>query len=86
MLVSSIARLNAIDTMNSASFSSMQVMNSTASAMRNLNISGGEHDLAMLNNLDKKNSLDLSANNLLYKISYLQEKQAAKHNKLNLLA
>lgn len=82
MLVSSIAHLGALNTMNSAVFSSMQIMNSMNSSVT----LGGEHDLSMLNRLDKKNSLDLATNNLLYKISYLQEKNAAKHNKLNVLA
>lgn len=82
MLVSSIARFNAINTMNKAGFGVMQ----TASQMNylmNSSAFGGEHDLSLLNQMDKKLSLDLESNKLLYKISYMQEKMAAKHQDLN---
>ena len=78
MLVSSIARFNALNTMNNASFASMQVSNGL-----NKHAFGGEHDLSMLNKMDNRMSLDLVSNKLL---AYLQEKMAAKHQKLNVLA
>jgi hypothetical protein len=81
MLVSSIARFNAVNMMNNTSFASMQVSNSL-----NKHAFGGEHDLSMLNKIDNKMSLDLASNNLLYKIAYFQEKMAEKHQKLNILA
>ncbi len=79
MLVSSIARFNAINTMNNASFASMQASNSMINGLNNTHTFGGEHDLSMLNKMDKKNSLDLLTNKLLYNVAYLQEKIAAKH-------
>jgi len=74
MLVSSIARFNAISNMNNAA---MNMMNA-ANTFTNLSAMGGEHDLAMLHEKDKRLSLDLASNGLLYKISYLQEKAAQK--------
>lgn len=74
MLVSSIARFNAINNMNNAA---MNMMN-TMSSFTNLSAFGGEHDLTMLHEKDKKLSLDLASNSLLYKISYLQEKAEQK--------
>ncbi len=74
MLVSSIARFNAIHTMNNASMNMMNAANS----FTNLSAFGGEHDLAMLHEKDKRLSLDLASNSLLYKMAYLQEKAAQK--------
>lgn len=74
MLVSSIARFNAINTMNNAAFQSMQTSNNMMSLISNSNTFGGEHDLNMLHELDNRFSLDLASNSLLYKIAYLQEK------------
>ena len=79
MLVSSIARFNAINTMNNAAFASMNAANSFTNGLNNAKAFGGEHDLSMLTKMDNKLSLDLSTNNLLYKIAYLQEKMATKH-------
>ncbi len=79
MLVSSIARFNGLNNMNKAAFGMMQTANQTT----NSNAFGGEHDLSMLNKMDKKMSLDLASNSLLYKVSYMQEKMAAKHQDLN---
>lgn len=81
MLVSSIARFNAVNTMNNASFASMQASNGL-----NKHAFGGEHDLSMLNKMDNRMSLDLVSNKLLYNVAYLQEKMSAKHQKLNVLA
>ena len=77
MLVSSIAKFNAINQMSNSAFAMMQNSNAM---MNNANghTFGGEHDLSMLNKMDKKLSLDLVTNKLLYKISYLQEKMAEK--------
>lgn len=79
MLVSSIARFNAVSTMNNAVFMSLNNANDMVNGINNTHAFGGEHDLSMLNQMDKKNSLDLSTNSLLYKIAYLQEKMATKH-------
>ncbi len=78
MLVSSIARFEAINTMNNAAFQSMQAANNMLSAVSQAHTFGGEHDLNMLHKLDQKYSLDLASNSLLYKIAYLQEKMFAK--------
>ena len=79
MLVSSIARFNAINTMNNAAFMSLNASNSMVNGINNTHAFGGEHELAMLNKMDKKLSLDLLTNNLLYKVASLQEKFASKH-------
>ena len=79
MLVSSIARFNAINTMNNASFATMQASSSMINGLNNTHTFGGEHDLSMLNKMDKKNSLDLLTNKLLYNVAYLQETMASKH-------
>ena len=78
MLVSSIAKLGAINQMNNSAYSMMQSSNAKMNAS-NGHTFGGEHDLSMLNKMDKKLSLDLLTNKLLYKVSYLQEKMADKH-------
>lgn len=92
MLVSSIARLNAINTMNNAAFSMMNSSNSMMSMMSSKPF-GGEHNLSMLHEMDKKISLDMASNSLLYKLAYLQEKalakrqaQELKQNKLDVIA
>lgn len=82
MLVSSIVRFNAARSANNAAFGMMQANSQMNNNMTN-NTFGGEHDLSMLNNLDKKLSLDLSSNSLLYKIATLQEKMAKKHQEQN---
>lgn len=83
MLVSSIARFNALNTMNNAAFGMMQTSCQMMSNMNNAGAFGGEHDLSMLNKMDNKMSMDLASNQLLYKVSYLQEKMAAKHQDLD---
>ncbi len=85
MLVSSIARFNAVNIMNNTAFASMQAQNSMLNAVNNKHTFGGEHDLSMLNKMDKQLSLDLLTNKLLYNVAYLQEKMASKHqnNKIN---
>ncbi len=83
MLVSSIARFNAARSMNNAAFGIMQnyaQMNNTLSN----NAFGGENNLTMLHEMDKKLSLDLESNSLLYKLASLQEKLAKKHQNDNI--
>lgn len=79
MLVSSIAKFNTIGQMSSSAFGMMQASGNMISASNNKNAFGGEHDLAMLNKMDKKLSMDLLTNKLTYKIAYLQEKMLNKH-------
>lgn len=81
MLVSSIARFNAVNTMNNATFASTQSTNNRVNAVHAFN---GVNNLSMLNSIDKKLSLNIITNNLLCKVAYLQEKMAAKHLKKNL--
>ncbi len=77
MLVSSIARFNAINNMNNAAMNMMSASNMAQNQVRHT--FGGEHDLSMLHEIDKKISLDLASNSLLYKVSALQEKALAKY-------
>lgn len=79
MLVSSIARFNAINNMNNAAMNMMNASASFTNLSAKASAFGGEHDLTMLHEKDKSLSLDLASNSLLYKISYLQEKAAKKH-------
>lgn len=81
MLVSSIARFNAINNMNNAAMNMMNASNTAINQVKHT--FGGEHNLSMLHEMDKKVSLDLASNSLLYKISSLQEKAAGKHQDNN---
>ncbi len=83
MLVSSIARFNAAQSMNNAAFGIMQTYTQMNNAMSNSTF-GGENSLTMLHEMDKKLSLDLTSNRLLYKIASLQEKLARKHQEQNI--
>ena len=78
MLVSSIARFNAAQSMNNAAFGIMQTYNQMNNALSHHPF-GGENNLTMLHEMDKKLSLDLASNSLLYKLASLQEKMAKKH-------
>lgn len=78
MLVSSIARFNAAQSMNNAAFCIMQTYNQMNNALSH-HAFGGENNLTMLHEMDKKLSLDLASNSLLYKLASLQEKMAKKH-------
>lgn len=78
MLVSSIARFEAVNTMNNAMFQSMQASNNMINIVGNTNTFGSVHDLSMLDEIDKNFTLSMLTNNLLYKIAYLQEKMFAK--------
>lgn len=91
MLVSSIVRFNAEKGMTNAAFGNVQ--NAAQMSNQAHNTFGGEHNLTMLNQMDKKLSLDLTSNSLLYKLNSLTEKLVQKHqeqnnhkNSLNILA
>ena len=79
MLVSAIARFEAVNTMNNASFAMMQNSNNMMFAVRNLHTFGGDYE--SLNDLDNRLSLSFLTNALLYKIAFLQEKMFAKKQK-----
>lgn len=91
MLVSAIARFDAVNTMNNASFASMQNSNNMMSAVRNLHTFGGDYE--SLNDLDNRFSIAMLTNSLMYKIASLQEKMFSKmqkdefeRNKVNYIA
>ena len=91
MLVSSIARFQAVNTMNNAVFSSMQNSENMLSTVKNLHTFGGDYET--LNDMDNRFSLAMITNSLLYKIAFLQEKMLAKmqknefeRNKVNYIA
>lgn len=92
MLVSSIARLNAVNTMNNAAFMALSASNSMISGVNNTHAFEGERNLVALNQAEKTINASLLTNNLLYKISSLQEKFSAKKqsnelkNSLDLMA
>ena len=81
MLVSSIARFEAVNTMNNAMFQSMQASNNMMNIIGNSNSFGSVQDLNMLHELDNQFSITMLTNNLMYKIAYLQEKMFAKMQK-----
>ena len=87
MLVSSIARFQATAGIHDAGFAMMMNTNSMMNLVRNAgnyaNIQsfggeGGEHNLTALHEADKRLSLDMLTNSLLYKIYDLQEKMWKK--------
>ena len=69
--------------MNNAAFGVMQNYTQMNNALSN-NTFGGENNLTMLHEMDKKLSLDLASNSLLYKLASLQEKLARKHQNDNI--
>ena len=69
--------------MNNAAFGFMQNYTQMSNAVSNSTF-GGENNLTMLHQMDKKLSLDLASNSLLYKIASLQEKMAKKHQAQNI--
>ena len=77
MLVSSIARFNAVQSMNNAALGIMQSYSKINSAVSN-NAFGGDNKFSTLNEMDKTLSHDLASNKLLYKLALLQE-QIAGH-------
>ncbi len=78
MLVSSIARFEAVNTMNNAMLQSMQASNNMINAIGDSRTFGSIQDLSMLHKLDNRFSMTMLTNNLLYKISCLQEKMFSK--------
>ena len=78
MLVSSIARFQAINTMNNTMFQAMQASNNIMRLANNAHSFGGDNDLSFLHELDKRFALDMATNGLLYKLAYYQEKMLAK--------
>ena len=79
MLVSAIARFEAVNAMNNASFAMMQNQNNMISAVRNLHTFGGDYE--SLNDLDNRFSMAMLTNSLMYKIASLQEKMFSKMQK-----
>ena len=75
MLVSSIARFEAINTMNNTMFQSMQASNGMMNLVRNATFGG---DMNFLHEMDNRFALDFATNGLLYKLAYYQEKMLAK--------
>ena len=79
MLVSAIARFEAVNTMNNASFASMQNSNSMMFSVRNLHTFGGDYE--SLNDMDNRFSIAMLTNSLMYKMAFLQEKMFSKMQK-----
>lgn len=91
MLVSSIARFEAISAMHKATNNIVNIHATTSDGVSNRAF-GGEHSLEILHETDKKNSLDLLSNSLTYQLAYFQNKMLQKQqanelksNRLNLL-
>jgi len=68
MLVSMMARFNAINTMNNAQFASMQASNNMMRMVGNMHTFEGDNNF----------SSDIATNSLLYRLAALQEKIFAK--------
>ena len=91
MLVSLMARLNAISTMHNAQWSMMQNSRNMMQIARNLSFGG--YDMQALHNLDTRFALNNERNQTLYMIAFAQEKaiaqkmaQEAKNNKISYTA
>lgn len=80
MLVSSIARFNAIHRMNNSVFGMIQASNNMINTSGNLHAFGGENDLAVFHQTDQKLTLDMLYNSLQYKLAYVQLKTAEKRS------
>jgi len=78
MLVSMMARFNAINTMNNAQFASMQASNNMMRMVGNMHTFEGDNNLETLHEYDNKFSSDIATNSLLYRLAALQEKIFAK--------
>lgn len=76
MLVSLMARLNAISTMHNAQWAMMQNSRNMMQAARNLSFGG--YDMNTLHYLDTRFALNNAQNQTLYMIAAAQEKAAAK--------
>lgn len=82
MLVSSIARFSAVNTVDNSALASNQTSNSRVNAVHAFS---GDRSFAVLNAIDKKLNFKTLAENVLHKITNFQEKiTASKH--LNILA
>jgi hypothetical protein len=91
MLVSLMARLNAISQMHNAQWAMMQNNMAMMNLCRSLPSFGG--NLAMLNHMDAQFAMSNAQNQLLYQIASAQEKAAAarisqelKDNKISYIA
>lgn len=91
MLVSLMARLNAINTMHNAQWVMMQNSRNMMQVARNLPFGG--YDMNTLHNLDTRFALNNAQNQTLYMIAAAQEKaaaqqmaQEAKNNKISYIA
>jgi len=76
MLVSLMARLNAINTMHNAQWVMMQNSRNMMEIARNLPFGG--YDMNTLHNLDTRFALNSAQNQTLYMIAAAQEKAAAQ--------
>ena len=90
MLVSLMARLNAINTMHNAQWAMMQNSRNMMQVARNLPFGG--YDMNTLHDLDTRFALNNAQNQTLYMIAAAQEKaaaqqmaQEAKNNKFHIL-
>lgn len=91
MLVSLMARLNAISQMHNAQWAMMQNSRNMMSVARNLSFGG--YDMNTLHDLDTRFALNNAQNQTLYMIAAAQEKaaaqrmaQEAKDNKISYIA
>jgi len=91
MLVSLMARLNAINTMHNAQWAMMQNSRNMMQVARNLSFGG--YDMNTLHDLDTRFALNNVQNQTLYMIAEAQEKaaaqqmaQEAKNNKISYIA
>ena len=91
MLVSLMARLNAINTMHNAQWAMMQNSRNMMHVARNLSFGG--YDMNTLHDLDTRFALNNAQNQTLYMIASAQEKTAAqqmaqdaKDNKISYIA
>ena len=73
MLVSSIARFDALNTMNNTAFASMQLSNDMIKFAHHGATFGGEHDLSGFQDIYKNTSTGLATNGLLHKLAYYHE-------------
>lgn len=82
MIVSSIAQFNAINTTNNAAFGMMSNADAIMGLSRNSGMSFKNHDT--LHAIDKKLTLDMIKNKLLYMMGLAQEKTFDKIKKDNI--
>lgn len=73
MLVSSIARFDAFNTMNNSAFASMQLSNSMIKFAHHGATFEGDNDLNSVQKIDNAVSKRIASNGLLHKLAYYQE-------------